>query len=90
MAHTLKYFESFLRAYGFQRVHRASMINPKYVKAYNEATKIITLTNEMSVQLSRRKRDNFVSDLREKVLNLESIKKGQKVKSLQKPFELWR
>jgi DNA-binding LytR/AlgR family response regulator len=76
VAHTLKYFESFLQTYGFQRVHRASMINPKYVKSYNEATKIITLTNEMSVQLSRRKRDNFVSNLREKVLNLKSKKRA--------------
>ena len=74
VAHTLKYFESFLLTHGFQRVHRASMINPKYVKAYDEVTKVITLTNEMSVQISRRRNENFVSDLREKVLNLESLK----------------
>lgn len=36
VAHTLKYFESFLQTYGFQRVHRASMINPNFVKSYNE------------------------------------------------------
>lgn len=71
VAHTLKYFERYLLTYGFQRVHRASIINPKYVKSYNEATKLITLTNEMSVQLSRRKRENFVSNLREKNLKFE-------------------
>lgn len=78
VAHTLKYFESFLQTYGFQRVHRASMINPKYVKAYNEATKIITLTNEMSVQISRRRNENFVSDLREKSIKFEEHKEGVK------------
>ena len=74
VAHTLKYFESFLQTYGFQRVHRASMVNPSYIKSYNEVTKIITLTNEMSVQLSRRKRDNFVSNLREKSIKFEEQK----------------
>jgi DNA-binding LytR/AlgR family response regulator len=76
VAHTLKYFENFLQTYGFQRVHRASMINPKYVKSYNEQSNIITMDNQMSVQISRRKRDNFVSNLREKVLNLKSIKRA--------------
>ena len=79
VAHTLKYFESFLLTHGFQRVHRASMINPKYVKAYNEVTKIITLTNEMSVQISRRRNENFINDLREKSIKfgeLESNVKG--------------
>ncbi len=78
VAHTLKYFESFLLTYGFQRVHRASMINPKYVKAYDELTKIITLTNEMSVQISRRRNDNFVSDFREKSIKFEEHKEGLK------------
>ena len=78
VAHTLKYFESFLQAYGFQRVHRASMINPNYVKSYNELTKIITLTNEMSVQISRRRNDNFVSDFREKSIKFEEHKEGLK------------
>jgi len=78
VAHTLKYFESFLKTYGFQRVHRASMINPKYVKAYHEATKIITLTNEMSVQISRRRNENFVSEIREKSVKFEKQKEGLK------------
>ena len=78
VAHTLKYFESFLLTHGFQRVHRASMINPKYVKAYNEVTKIITLTNEVSVQISRRRNDNFVSDFREKSIKFEEHKEGLK------------
>jgi DNA-binding LytR/AlgR family response regulator len=78
VAHTLKYFESFLQTHGFQRVHRASMINPKYVKAYDEVTKVITLTNEMSVQISRRRNDNFVSDFREKSIKFEEHKEGLK------------
>lgn len=77
VAHTLKYFESFLQTYGFQRVHRASMINPNYVKSYNELTSIITMDNQMSIQISRRRRDNFVSDLREKSLIFGEQKEGK-------------
>lgn len=66
VAHTLKYFESFLQTYGFQRVHRASMINPRYVKCYDELTSIITMDNQMSVRISRRRITNFVRELREK------------------------
>jgi len=78
VAHTLKYFENFLQTYGFQRVHRASMINPNYVKSYNEQSNIITMDNQMSVQISRRKRDNFVSNLREKSIKFEEHKEGFK------------
>ena len=78
VAHTLKYFENFLQTYGFQRVHRASMINPKYVKSYNEQSNIITMDNQMSVQISRRKRDNFVINLREKSIKFGEQKKVEK------------
>ncbi len=78
VARTLKYFESFLQTYGFQRVHRASMINPSYVKSYNEQSNIITMDNQMSVQISRRKRDNFVINLREKSIKFEEQKTGLK------------
>ena len=77
VAHTLKYFESFLQTYGFQRVHRASMINPNYVKSYNELTSIVTMDNQMNVQISRRRRDNFVSDLREKCIKFGEQKEGK-------------
>ena len=77
VAHTLKYFESFLQTYGFQRVHRASMINPNYVKSYNELTSIVTMDNQMNVQISRRRRDNFVSDLREKSIKFGEQKEGK-------------
>ena len=78
VAHTLKYFESFFQTYGFQRVHRASMINPNYVKSYNEQSNIITMNNQMNVQISRRRRDSFVSDLREKSIKFEEQKEGLK------------
>jgi hypothetical protein len=54
------------------------MINPKYVKAYNEGTKIITLTNEMSVQISRRRNENFMSNLREKSIKFGELESGIK------------
>ena len=76
VAHTLKYFEHFLKSFGFQRVHRASMINPKYVKEYNELTRIITMDNQMSVQISRRRKEGFMSDLREKSIKFEMSKEG--------------
>jgi DNA-binding LytR/AlgR family response regulator len=78
VAHTLKYFESFLLTHGFQRVHRASMINPKFVKSYNEKSNIITMDNQMSVQISRRRNENFVSDLREKSIKFGEHKEGLK------------
>jgi DNA-binding LytR/AlgR family response regulator len=78
VAHTLKYFENFLQTYGFQQVHRASMINPNYVKSYNEQSNIITMDNQMSIQISRRKRDNFVINLREKSIKFEEQKEGAK------------
>jgi two-component system LytT family response regulator len=74
VAHTLKYFASYLETYDFQRVHRASMINPNYVKSYNEQSNIITMHNQMSVQISRRIKDNFVINLREKSLKFEEQK----------------
>ena len=78
VAHTLKYFESFLQTYGFQRVHRGSMINPNYVKSYDEQSNIITMDNQMSVQISRRRRDNFMSNLGEKSIKFGERKKGLK------------
>ena len=76
VAHTLKYFEHFLKTYGFQRVHRASMINPNYVKDYNELTSIIIMDNQMSVQISRRRKEGFMSDLREKSIKFEVSTEG--------------
>ena len=76
VAHTLKYFEHYLKSYGFQRVHRASMINPNYVKDYNKLTSIITMDNQMSVQISRRRKEGFMSDLREKSIKFEVSKEG--------------
>ena len=78
VAHTLKYFESFLQTYGFQRVHRASIINPNYVKSYDGQSNIITMDNQMSVQISRRRRDNFVSEIREKSIKFEELESGVK------------
>ena len=78
VAHTLKFFEQFLQTHGFQRVHRASMINPNYVKSYNELTSIVTMDNQMNDQISRRRRDNFVSDLREKSIKFGEQKKVEK------------
>ncbi|MDZ7899126.1 MAG: LytTR family DNA-binding domain-containing protein [Arcicella sp.] len=56
--HTLKYFEEYLSSFGFQRVHRASMINPKYVEEYAMELGILTMNNGMQIKVSRRRKDN--------------------------------
>lgn len=59
VARTLKFFEPFLASHGFQRIHRASMINPKFIKKYDIVTSLITMKNEMAVKISRRRKDSF-------------------------------
>ncbi len=73
---TLKHFSLFLENQGFCRVNRGILINFSHVKRYDIYARTITMSNEMSVKLSRRRRDNFVSEIREKVLNLENEKRA--------------
>lgn len=56
VAHTLKFFESFLETHGFLRVHRAFMINPNYVKAYNSEQEFLTMSNGQIANISRRRK----------------------------------
>ena len=60
VAYTLKYFEPFLKTHGFQRIHRATMINPTFIKKYDDDVNIVTMKNDMAVKVSRRKRDAFL------------------------------
>ena len=45
VAHSIKFFANHLETHGFLRVHRAFMINPNYVKTYDEEQNIITMMN---------------------------------------------
>lgn len=60
VAHTLKYFEPFLKTHGFQRIHRCSIINPDFMKEYCQEENLVTMRNGMSVKVSRRRKDAFL------------------------------
>jgi DNA-binding LytR/AlgR family response regulator len=56
VAHTLKFFEDYLETRGFLRVHRSFMINPNFVKEYNEEQEFVTMANGHKATISRRKK----------------------------------
>ena len=56
VAHSIKFFETHLETHGFLRVHRAFMINPKYVKTYNLEQEILTMSNGQIANISRRRK----------------------------------
>jgi DNA-binding LytR/AlgR family response regulator len=56
VAHTLKFFESFLETHGFLRVHRSYMINPNFVKEYNHEQEFLTMSNGHKATISRRRK----------------------------------
>lgn len=57
VAHSIKFFERHLETHGFLRVHRAFMINPKYVKTYDEQQNMITMSNGQIALISRRRKN---------------------------------
>ncbi len=56
VAHSIKFFENHLETHGFLRVHRAFMINPNYVKAYNSEQEVLTMSNGQIANISRRRK----------------------------------
>jgi DNA-binding LytR/AlgR family response regulator len=56
VAHSIKFFENHLENHGFLRVHRAFMINPKYVKTYNSEQEVLTMSNGQIATISRRRK----------------------------------
>lgn len=56
VAHSIKFFESHLETHGFLRIHRAFMINPKHVKAYNSEKEVLTMSNGQIANISRRRK----------------------------------
>jgi two-component system LytT family response regulator len=55
VAHSIKFFESYLKTCGFLRVHRSFMINPIHVKAYNQNEEFVIMTNGQKADILRRK-----------------------------------
>ena len=56
VAHTIKFFENFLEAYGFLRVHRSFMINPSHVKEYNPQEFRLTMSDGHKAIISIRRK----------------------------------
>jgi DNA-binding LytR/AlgR family response regulator len=56
VAHSIKFFEPFLETHGFLRVHRSFMINPNYVKEYNQNEEVLTMANGQKANISRRRK----------------------------------
>jgi DNA-binding LytR/AlgR family response regulator len=56
VAHPIKFFEPFLETHGFLRVHRSFMVNPNYVKKYNQEHKSLTMKNGQKANISRRRK----------------------------------
>ncbi len=69
VARTLKFFEPFLETHGFQRIHRGSMINPKFIKGYCKDDSIVIMKNGMMIKVSRRRKDAFFEKNGEKLVN---------------------
>ena len=59
VAHSIKFFEPFLETHGFLRVHRSFMINPNYVKEYNQEHEILTMKNGQKANISRRRKNTL-------------------------------
>lgn len=55
LAHSIKYYEEFLKTHGFLRVHRTFLVNPNHVKTYNQESRELTMTNGQQAIISRRK-----------------------------------
>jgi DNA-binding LytR/AlgR family response regulator len=61
VAHSIKFFETFLETHGFLRVHRSFMINPNHVKNLNKAEYKVIMNNGIEAIVSRRKINMFDS-----------------------------
>ena len=61
---TLQYFGLFLEIHGFQKNHRGSMLNPKFIKEYCGEECIVTMKNGMLMKVSRRRKDAFLENAR--------------------------
>jgi DNA-binding LytR/AlgR family response regulator len=59
IAHTLKYFEDQLNKFGFMRVHRAFLVNPKHILKYDSVGHKIEMDCNLVASVSRRKIKEF-------------------------------
>jgi two-component system LytT family response regulator len=62
VAHSIKFFETFLETHGFLRVHRSFMINPNHVRNLNKNEYKVIMNNGIEAIISRR-RINMIKSL---------------------------
>lgn len=62
MAKVLRLYEAELEPYGFIRIHRAHLINPRYVRGLSPSGHII-MEDESQPEISRRRRKTVVNTL---------------------------
>jgi two-component system LytT family response regulator len=66
VAKTLKEFEDMLTDYNFFRVHNSHLINLNYIKSYNKGKGgYVTMTDDSSIEVSTRRKDEFLKKLME-------------------------
>jgi DNA-binding LytR/AlgR family response regulator len=56
-ARTLKNFENLLEDKGFVRVHKAFLVNPRYIVSRDEIKSELSLSGGLTAIISRRKKD---------------------------------
>lgn len=61
VAHSIKFFETFLATHGFLRVHRSFMINPNHVKNLKKSEYKVIMNNGIEAIISRRRINIFKS-----------------------------
>ena len=73
----LKEYDTLLSANGFYRIHRCHLINLRWVKEYhkNEADSVV-LEDGTSIQLSRKKRSDFLRAMSDSFLLNQRRKDG--------------
>jgi len=60
---TLVEFEDLLQEFGFVRVHKAHLVNLKYVRAYIKSENMLKLSNNEYIPVSRRRKENVLKRL---------------------------
>lgn len=60
VAHSIRFFEDFLKGHGFIRVHRRYMVNPSHVTNIDNSLDLVMLSNGQTAQISRRRKHNIV------------------------------
>jgi two-component system LytT family response regulator len=71
---TLKWVEDFLRDYFFARVHDSHLVNLNHIKSYRKGGEggVVLLTDKHEVDISRRRKDDFLKVLAErKIISLK-------------------